>query len=99
VYKIDVDRALIYIKGQTPGKPGAIVRIKDAYKKKFKNEDYLNFPTFVPIEGVLLAKEMIMDPPDQDPEEFWLHDNDVVEPVGGVDEDGDEDEEEVLPDD
>jgi len=80
VYKIDATRALIYILGQTPGKPGTVVRIKDAVKFGLKNENYLNYPTFVPLPGVKYAEELIMEAPEQDPEETYVHDNDLVDP-------------------
>jgi len=47
---------------------------------KERNEEYLNFPTFIPPKGVKLADEIIMTAPVQDPEEIYLHDNDVVDP-------------------
>lgn len=34
VMKIDTDRALLYIRGNTPGSIGSVVRIRDALRKK-----------------------------------------------------------------
>ena len=82
MYKIDVGRSLIFIKGAVPGKPGTVLYLKDAVKKVEKNEPYLNYPTFIPQPGVKYAEQMIMKAPTQDPWEVWLHDNDVVEAPG-----------------
>jgi hypothetical protein len=39
------------VRGVVPGAPGTVVRVNDSYKKVDENEPYLNFPTFIPIEG------------------------------------------------
>lgn len=79
VYKIDVPRCLIYVKGGVPGRVGQVLRIKDATKKHFNNEEYLNFPTFLEEDGKIYADEIIMKAPAEDPEEKNFHDNDVVD--------------------
>ena len=75
MYRVDVDRSLIFIKGSVPGKEGELIEIQDArysYKKNFLLQ---NFPTFVPKPGVSSAHIVQMEPPIQDPSEVWLHDN------------------------
>lgn len=51
VYKIDVSRSLVYIKGGVPGNNGTVVEIKDSIKNWKENRPYLNYPTFIPEEG------------------------------------------------
>ena len=75
MYKIDVNRALIYILGAVPGKSGNFVRIRDCFKKADLNEEFLNFPTFMPEKGKEYATEMMMEAPEEDPEEIYEHDN------------------------
>lgn len=41
------------MKGAISGTPGSVVEIKDSIKKHEKNEEYLNYPTFIPEEGVV----------------------------------------------
>ena len=72
-------RSLLYVTGAVPGKAGAPIFIKDAVKKISKNLDYLNCPTFIPQPGEVYADQMIMKGDDIDPNEVYLHDNDVVE--------------------
>ncbi len=79
MYKIDVPRALIYVKGSVPGKPGTYSYLKDSIKKKYVNLEYLNFPTFIPIPGEEYAQEIMMKPRASDPFEEYLHDNAVVD--------------------
>ena len=79
VYKIDAIKNLIFIKGSIPGKRGTVVKVSDAIKAFSKNEEFLNYPTFIPEEGKQYADELIMDPPEDDPMEDFLHDNDVVD--------------------
>lgn len=63
VYKIDVDRSLIYVLGAVPGRAGGIVRVRDAAKMKWENDQFLNYPTFIPLPGKKYAREIIMNPP------------------------------------
>ena len=58
---------------------GAVIRIRDAVKKKVENEKFLNYPTFVPKEGVEYAEELVLTAREDDPEEIYLHDNDVID--------------------
>ncbi|EAR84738.3 50S ribosomal protein L3 (macronuclear) [Tetrahymena thermophila SB210] len=79
VYKIDVERSLVYIRGHVPGKPGSLVQIRDAFKKQVQNEQFLNFPTFVAGKNDKLATVLIMEASKSDPNEEYIHDNDVVD--------------------
>jgi len=79
VYKIDAPRALIYIKGSIPGKAGSYCFIKDAWRKKLHNEDYLNCPTFLPKPGQKYAQEIVMSARETDPFEEYKHDNDIID--------------------
>ena len=47
VMKIDTDRALLYIRGNCPGAPGTVVRIRDALRKKDTQGWDLLCPTFI----------------------------------------------------
>lgn len=49
IFKIDVDKNILYIKGTIPGKPGTFVRIWDTLlkDKAEKNLQFSHFPTFV----------------------------------------------------
>jgi len=47
VYRIDPVRNLVFVHGAVPGRQGAIVRIRDAIKKKFDAEAPPPFPTFI----------------------------------------------------
>lgn len=86
VYKIDYERALIFVVGAVPGRRGNFVRIRDAYKKTYQNESFMNYPTFVPEKGKAYAIESIMEGPEDDPEETISHDNIVVEDDENVEE-------------
>eukprot|EP00825_Cyclidium_porcatum_P017304 TRINITY_DN20049_c0_g1_i1.p1 TRINITY_DN20049_c0_g1~~TRINITY_DN20049_c0_g1_i1.p1 ORF type:complete len:471 (+),score=72.19 TRINITY_DN20049_c0_g1_i1:222-1634(+) len=79
VYKIDVDRQLIYVKGSIPGKASKTCQIRDATFKWYENKNYLNFPTFVPEPGKEYAKQVTMLPPMKDPQENYYHDNDSID--------------------
>eukprot|EP01017_Pseudomicrothorax_dubius_P012287 TRINITY_DN1494_c0_g1_i5.p1 TRINITY_DN1494_c0_g1~~TRINITY_DN1494_c0_g1_i5.p1 ORF type:complete len:435 (+),score=120.40 TRINITY_DN1494_c0_g1_i5:1335-2639(+) len=78
VYKVDADRCLIYIKGSVPGRTGSVIKIMDAERKKEQNAEFLNYPTFVPDPSKQYAVEMIMDAPEEDPEEVYIHDNAII---------------------
>jgi large subunit ribosomal protein L3 len=47
VMKIDTDRALLYIKGNTPGAINAVVKVRDAVKKADRQCYDLLYPTFI----------------------------------------------------
>ena len=72
---MDADKCLIYVKGSVPGRAGNFVKIRDAWKKGDINEEFLNFPTFIPDPKQVYASEVIMEPPEEDPEEIYEHDN------------------------
>lgn len=81
VVKIDTDRALLYIKGNTPGGINAVVRVRDAIKMKDRQTHDLLYPTF--IEGAvsdpkLAAKVQVYEGDAIDPFENDFHENDVV---------------------
>ncbi|EGR34111.1 hypothetical protein IMG5_023250 [Ichthyophthirius multifiliis] len=79
VYKIDVENSLVYIRGNVPGKPGTCISIKDALLQKDFNNEFLNFPTFIEMEDVKLANVIVANPPEKDPSEEYIHDNDVID--------------------
>ena len=85
--KIDTDRALIYIKGNTPGPISGVVKIRDAVKKIDKQVYDLLYPTFVQgFDGHADSAEsyQIWKGAENDPFEEDLHENDAVT---GVDQD------------
>ncbi|MCL4112620.1 UNVERIFIED_CONTAM: hypothetical protein GTU68_051535 [Idotea baltica] len=49
IFKIDVNKNIIYVKGSIPGKPGVVVKIKDTLipSKLVKNLDLVEYPTFI----------------------------------------------------
>ena len=49
IFKIDVDKNLLYVRGSVPGKAGTIVKVRDTilYDKAEKNLELVHFPTFV----------------------------------------------------
>ena len=48
IVKIDTERSLLYVMGNTPGPISALVRVRDAHKKTEKQVWDLLYPTFVP---------------------------------------------------
>jgi len=74
VYKIDYPRSLIYLRGPVPGKEGNLIELSDSFFKPEANEGILNYPTFVPKEGICYANIVQMEADEQDPNEVWLHD-------------------------
>jgi large subunit ribosomal protein L3 len=77
VYKIDVEKSLIYIKGSVPGANGSLLQIRDAMFTK-KNRDIINFPSFIYEKGKKYASVIEAEPPKEDPVEQWLHENAVI---------------------
>lgn len=75
VYKIDVDRCLVYVKGMVPGPRGVICKVFDTIWKKEENESLINYPTFIPDANKRYASIVEMLPPKDDPREVWIHDN------------------------
>lgn len=75
VYKIDVERCLVYLKGMVPGPRGSIIKIRDAFFNKRHNHTLVNYPTFIPQDGQRYASIVQVLPPKEDQNEQWLHDN------------------------
>lgn len=48
-----MSRSLIYVKGNIPGTPGSVVELKDSVKKYDQNQQYINYPTFIPQENIV----------------------------------------------
>jgi large subunit ribosomal protein L3 len=79
VYRIDYARSLIFVKGSVPGTYGTLVRVKDSvYHDKFKNDELINYPTFVYEKGEEYANIVDMEAPKEDSGENWLHENAIV---------------------
>ena len=49
IFKIDVDKNILYVKGSIPGKAGTVLKIWDTLipKKSERNMELNHFPTFV----------------------------------------------------
>lgn len=62
IFKIDVDKNILYIKGSIPGKAGTIVKIWDTLlsDKAEKNLQLSHFPTFVEQPGLKYARQFSM---------------------------------------
>ena len=77
VFKIDVDKNLLYLKGSIPGKAGTILKIWDTllYDKAEDNLRFSHFPTFVEEEGQAYARQFSMYCGQRDPDEIQIHDN------------------------
>jgi large subunit ribosomal protein L3 len=77
IFKIDVDKNLLFIRGSVPGKAGTIVKVRDTllFDKAEKNMDFVHFPTFVELPGREYAKQMTMYCGERDPDEIEIHDN------------------------
>lgn len=62
IFKIDVDKNLLYLKGSVPGKAGTIVKIRDTllFDKAEDNLSLTHFPTFVQEEGRQYARQITM---------------------------------------
>lgn len=77
IFKIDVDKNILYIKGSIPGKAGTIVKIWDTLlcDKAEKNLQLSHFPTFVEQPGLQYARQFSMYCGERDPEQIEIHDN------------------------
>lgn len=77
VFRIDVDKNILYIKGSIPGKAGTVLRIWDTllYDKGEDNLRLSHFPTFVEQAGVQYARQFSMYCGERDPQEIEIHDN------------------------
>lgn len=62
VFKIDVDKNLLFIKGSIPGKAGSIIKIRDTLNsdKLEKNMELVHYPTFIEEEGKKYARQFSM---------------------------------------
>ncbi len=81
VVKIDTDRALLYVKGNTPGGINAVVKVRDAIKMKDRQTYDLHYPTFIESavsDPKLAAKVQVYEGDVIDPFENDFHENDVV---------------------
>lgn len=86
VVRIDEDKSLLYIMGNTPGAIGGVIKIRDAVKKVEKQLWDLQYPTFIPKEGEPSETVLSWDGGMIDPNEIYFHENDVVSgPVEGGD--------------
>jgi len=65
VYKIDIPRNLLFIRGHVPGSKGGVVRVSDAHTQPFPRSP--PFPT-IPLEALEnLPKEYSRDPSPENP--------------------------------
>lgn len=82
VVKIDMERSLLYVKGQVPGPISSVVRIRDAVKKIDKQYLTLQYPTWIQpkTDQELNALPNILEWEGTliDPNEDYIHENDVV---------------------
>lgn len=79
VVRIDHEKSLLYIQGNVPGPIGGIVRIRDAVKKIDRQVWDLYYPTFVGHEDLDTSESLwTWDGGDIDPNEQYIHENDVV---------------------
>ena len=82
VVKIDVDRSLLYVKGQVPGCISTLVKIRDAVKQAPRQYLKLEYPTWIPpkSEEELRKLPRILEWEGEavDPLETYHHENDVV---------------------
>lgn len=61
VYKVDVARDLVFVKGSIPGNNGSFIEMKDAMRKKWNPKHPPPFPTYIPEEGEEHVDELVMD--------------------------------------
>jgi large subunit ribosomal protein L3 len=82
VVKIDVERSLLFVRGNVPGCISTPVRIRDAAKKIDKQYMNLQYPTWIPPQSEeelrKLPKELVWEGTTIDPFEDYYHENDVV---------------------
>jgi large subunit ribosomal protein L3 len=62
IFKIDVDKNLLFIRGSVPGKAGSIIKIRDTllFDKAEKNLELSHFPTFIEEADKVYARQMSM---------------------------------------
>jgi len=86
VVRIDTERSLLYIRGNTPGPISGLVRIRDAVKKLDRQTFDLFYPTCIPGQHDPVHTELYQTW-EGAPNDPWMddyHENDVV---SGVDQD------------
>eukprot|EP00468_Gymnochlora_sp_CCMP2014_P013801 CAMPEP_0167755658 /NCGR_PEP_ID=MMETSP0110_2-20121227/8951_1 /TAXON_ID=629695 /ORGANISM="Gymnochlora sp., Strain CCMP2014" /LENGTH=282 /DNA_ID=CAMNT_0007641679 /DNA_START=45 /DNA_END=893 /DNA_ORIENTATION=- len=67
IFKIDVEKSLLFILGAIPGANGGILKIRDARKRPFSPENPPPFPTFVATEGEEIPDDLVMPLSEKDP--------------------------------
>ena len=77
VIRVDCERSLIYVKGAIPGTVGSCVYIKDAIKKRTKQYKKLQYPTFLPVEGVEYPDVDTIRASKLDPSDIYKHENNM----------------------
>jgi hypothetical protein len=87
VVRIDEEKSLLYVLGNTPGPVGGLIKIRDAIKKTEKQLWDLQYPTYIPGTNPHDDSVLTWDGGDVDPFEVFFHENDVVS--GTKDEGGD----------
>jgi large subunit ribosomal protein L3 len=62
VFKIDVDKNLLFLRGSVPGKAGTVVKVRDTllFDKAEKNMELTHFPTFIEEAGKQYSRQMTM---------------------------------------
>ena len=72
VFRVDVDKNIIYVRGSIPGKAGTVVKVRDPMvrSKGERNLELVHYPTFVEEEGVLYARQFSMYCGERDPAEI-----------------------------
>jgi len=67
LYKIDVKRNLLFVKGSVPGNTGGWLEIRDAVGKKFDPAKSPPFPTYFPKPGEAEPEDIVMPRQGEDP--------------------------------
>ena len=89
IYRTDIQKSLIFVKGAIPGPVGSVVKMRDALRKRNIQFSKLPFPTFIFEEGVNYPDiESAQDTKDLN--EVYQHDNDEVLGVSDEEEEGDD---------
>eukprot|EP01022_Parablepharisma_sp_SALTPOND_P018740 TRINITY_DN3105_c0_g1_i1.p1 TRINITY_DN3105_c0_g1~~TRINITY_DN3105_c0_g1_i1.p1 ORF type:complete len:407 (-),score=11.28 TRINITY_DN3105_c0_g1_i1:191-1411(-) len=95
VIRVDCPRSLIYLKGAIPGTIGSCVYIKDAVKRIAKQYKRLQYPTFVPEDGVEYPDVETIRESKLDPSDVYRHENNIE---GDNFDEEEEDEDDVVVD-
>lgn len=70
IYKIDIERQLIYVKGSVVGNKGNVVILRDAIKKQFEEDKLPPMPTFIKDSNTPMTGEIILPHSELDPFRF-----------------------------